>query len=112
MMAAITIKYILREDGVFAAHWIEALHGMIGEIERHLDRKPWHYSRGSLSSLQPTSEKQLQSMRELCNRMLALKDKVSEFTGSEALTPTAEIEELLALAQPSNRQSKIVNPKS
>jgi predicted nucleotidyltransferase len=112
MMAAVTIKYILRGDGVFAAHRIESLHGMIGEIERHLDRQPAHYTRGSLSSLQPTSEKQLESTRELCNRMLALKDKVSEFTGAEPLTPVTEIEELLTLAQPTNHQSKITNLKS
>jgi hypothetical protein len=112
MMAAITIKYIVREDGVFAAHWIETLHGMISDIERQLDGKPWHYIRGSLSSLQPTSEKQLQSIQELCNRMLALKDKVANFTGSQPRTPTAEIEELLTLAQQSNHQSKIINPKS
>jgi hypothetical protein len=112
MMAAITIKYILRKDDVFAAHWIESLHGMVREIERHLDRKPWHYTRGSLSSLQSTTEKQLKSIREICNQMLALKDKISEFTGTEPLTPTAEIEELLTLAQGSNHQSKIINHKS
>jgi hypothetical protein len=89
-------------------HWIEYLHGMVGEIERHLDGQPWHYTRGSLSPLQFTSEKQLKSTREMCNRMLAVKAKVSEFTGTERLTPTIEIEELLTLAQ----QSKILNLKS
>lgn len=112
MMAAITIKYIVRKDGVFAAHWIESLHGMVSEIERRLEGQPWHYTRGSLSSLQSTSEKQLQSIRELCNRMLALKARVSGFTGSEPLTPITEIEELLTLAQQSNHQSEIINLKS
>jgi len=112
MMATVTIKYILREDGVFATHWIEALHGMIGKIERHLEGQPWRYTRGSLSSLQSTSETQLKSIQELCDRMLALKDKVSKFIDTEPLTPTAEIEELLTLAQGSNHQSKIINLKS
>jgi hypothetical protein len=112
MMTAITIKYILRQDGVFAATWIESLHRMVGEVERRLADRPWQYTRGSLSSLQPTGEKQLQSIRGLCHHMLALKDQVTEFTGLEPLTPTAEIEELLTLAQQSNRQSKIANQKS
>ncbi len=112
MMATVTIKYILRGDGVFAAHWIEALHGMVGEIERHLEGQTWHYTRGSLSALQATSEKQLKSIRDLCDRMLALKDKVSKFIDTEPLTPTPEIEELLTLAQGSNHQSKIVNLNS
>jgi hypothetical protein len=112
MMAAVAIKYILRGDGVFAAHWIESLHSMVNEIERHLDRKPAHYTRGSLSSLQSTPETQLKSIRELCDRILALKEKVFEFTGVEPLTPTMEIEELLTLAQRSDPHSKIIIPKS
>lgn len=112
MMAAVTIKYILRGDGVFAAHWIESLHGMVSEVKRHLQGKPLQYTRGSLSSLHPGREEQLQSIKELCNQMLELIDKVSEFTGSTPLTPTAEIEELLTLAQGSNHHSKIIILKS
>jgi hypothetical protein len=112
MMAAITIKYILRQDGVFAAHWIESLHGMVREVQRRLDGKPLQYTRGSISSLQPDSEKQLKSIRELCHRMLELKPRVSEFIDSEPLTPIVEIEELLALAQHSIPQSKFINQKS
>lgn len=99
MMTAITIKYINRNDGVFAAEWIEHLYGIKHEIERRLDRKPWIYIRGSLSKLQPTHEKQLESLKELCQRMLELKSKVSQFTGSEPVTPTSEIETLFSLAK-------------
>jgi hypothetical protein len=99
MMTALTIKYINRRDDVFVTEWIEHLHGLQREIERRLDRKPWQYHRGSLSSRQATPETQLKSIIELCNRMVELKPKVSEFTGSEPLTPVAEIEELFALAQ-------------
>ena len=98
MMTAITIKYIFRNDAVFAVEWIEHLHGLIHEIERRLDRKPWSYTRGSLSKLQPTREKQLESIRELCRRMVELKPKASDFIGSEPLAPTSEIETFLALA--------------
>ncbi|HEU0295465.1 MAG TPA: hypothetical protein VFR47_22190 [Anaerolineales bacterium] len=98
MMTAVTIKYIHRDDSVFAAEWIEHLHGLMHEIERRLDRKPWSYTRGSLSKLQPTREKQIESIRELCRRMVELKPRASDFIGSEPLAPTSEIETFLALA--------------
>lgn len=98
MMTAVTIKYIHRDDGVFAAEWIEHLHSLIYEIEQRLNEKPWGYTRGSLSKLQPTREKQLESIRELCSRMLELKLRISEFIGSEPLTPISEIDNLFLLA--------------
>ena len=99
MMTAVTIKYIARNDGVFAAEWIEHLHGLKQEIERRLNRQPWTYTRGSLSKLQPTREKQLESIQELCNQMLELKPKITEFVGSEPLTPIAEIEQLMGFVR-------------
>ncbi len=98
MMTAVTIKYITRNDGVFAATWIEYLHSLIQEIERKMDGQPWHYIRGSRSELQTTREKQIESVRELCTRMQEIKSKVMEFTGSEPLMPLAEIELLFSLA--------------
>ena len=97
MMIAITIKYIYRDDGVFAAEWIEHLHGLIYEIERRLNGEPRGYTRGSLSKLKPTREKQLESIQELCGRMQGLKARVAEFTGSEPAMPAAEIELLFSL---------------
>jgi streptomycin adenylyltransferase len=99
MMTAITIKYINRDGGVFVTEWIEHLHTLIYEIERRLNRAPWKYKRGALSKLQPTREKQIQSIRELCNRMLELKSKVTEFIGSEPATPISEIEKLLSIVE-------------
>ena len=112
MMTAITIKYMTRSDDVYVTEWLEHLHGLQREIERRLDRKPWQYTRGSLSSFQVTREAQLKSIRELCNHMLEIKDRVSEFIGSAPLTPMTEIEKLFTLAQNANPQSKIVNLKS
>jgi hypothetical protein len=98
MMTAVTIKYIHRDDGVFVAEWIERLHGLIYEIERRLKRESWKYTRGSLSKLKATREKQLESIHELCDRMQGLKSRVAEFTGSEPALPSAEIKLLLSLA--------------
>jgi predicted nucleotidyltransferase len=98
MMTAITIKYIHRDDGVFATEWIEHLHGLIHEIDRRLNGQPWSYRRGSLSHLQPTREKQIQLIRELCMTMQALKPEVAEFIEAEPDTPLMEIESLLSMA--------------
>jgi len=98
MMTAITIKYAIRGDGVFVTEWTEHLHTLLYEIERRVNREPYQYQRGSRSLFQPTREKQLESIRGLCNRMLELKSEVSSFTGSEPLTPISEINQLLLFA--------------
>jgi predicted nucleotidyltransferase len=107
MMIAITAKYILRDDGVFAAQWIEHLHAIVRDIERKLNGEPWQYHRGSRSQLQTTRENQIQSLHQLCQRMQDLQPKVTEFTGSNPLMPTTEIETLISFAQ-----SEIENRKS
>lgn len=98
MMMAITIKYIIRGDGVFAAQWIENLHGLIYAMERQVDGKSREYHRGSFSQLQSTADKQVESLMQICQRMQKLQPKVSEFTGTEILMPLAEIKILISLA--------------
>ena len=111
MMTGITIKYLHRGDGIFVNQWLENLHGIIQDIERQLEGKPWEYTRGSLSKLQPTREKQVESIKELMKRVLKLKPKVFAFTGVEPATPTQEIELLLSWAIP-NYISSIQNRNS
>lgn len=98
MMTAITIKYIVRKDGVFATIWIEHLHSIASEIERWLNGEPWKYHRGSLSQLQNTPKKQIELLKQLCQRMQELQPKVTEFTGLEPLMPITEIETLFSFA--------------
>ena len=105
MMTAITIKYVIRQDDVFVTRWLEILHGLIEEIERQLHRKPQQYLRGSLSKLQPTRERQIESLQELCRQMLELKTRVTEFIGAEPATPISEINDLVALAYNAIHQS-------
>lgn len=107
MMTAITAKYILRKDGVFAAQWIEHLHSIVHDIERKLNGEGWTYQRGSFSQLQITSKNQIESLKHLCQRMQELQPKVTEFTGSSPLMPITEIEVLFSFAQSEikNRQS-------
>ena len=101
MMTAVTIKYIVRKDLAFVQEWLEHLHGMVQDIERRIERVSWQdaYRRGSFSSLQPTREKQIESLRALCRRMQELKPKVAEFTESQPLMPLAEIETLFSLTK-------------
>ena len=101
MMVAVTTKYIIRGDLVFVQNWLEQLHGLIREIERRIERVPWEqiYVRGSVSQLQPTRQKQIESIRRLCGRIQELKPKVDEFAGSELSMPWTEIETLLSLAE-------------
>lgn len=110
MMMAITIKYLIREDGVFVTQWAENLHSLVWEIERKMNGEPWKYRRGSISQLQPTHEKQMESLQQLCRKMQELQPKVTEFINSEASMPLTEIETLLSLAI--KTQSKIANQKS
>ena len=98
MMTAITIKYLHRGDGVFVNQWLENLNGIIQDIERRLAGKSWEYKRGSLSKLQPTQEKQVESIKELIQRALRLKPEVTIFLGSEPATPLEEIEILLSIS--------------
>ena len=108
-MTAITIKYAIRGDGVFVTDWTEHLHTLLYEIERRMHREPWQYQRGSRSQFQPTREKQLESIRGLCNRMLELKSEVSSFTGSEPLTPISEIQGLLMLVPNETSNSRFAS---
>jgi hypothetical protein len=110
MMMAITIKYLIRNDGVFVTQWIENLHALVHEIERKMNREPWKYHRGSRSQLRSTSAKQIESLQQLCQRMQNLQPKVAEFINSEAPMPLTEIETLLSFVI--NTQSKIANQKS
>ncbi len=97
MMTAVTIKYIIRGDGVFVAQWIETLNSIIQNIERHMNRIPWSYTRGSISQLQATAKKQKETIRQLCNRMQELHSEVVKFTEAEQRMPLEEIETLLSL---------------
>lgn len=97
MMTAITIKYIIRNDDVFAVEWTEHLQQIVREIERQLDRQPRTYIRGSLSRLQPTQEKQIEALRELVKRTQKLGPAITKFTGTEVNAPVEEIEFLFSL---------------
>jgi len=102
MMTAVTAKYIIRQDGVFVTRWLEILGRIVEEIERQLQGEPSEYIRGSLSQLQPTHEKQIESIRSLCRTMQALAPRIEQFSGTTLSPPLEEIETLLTLAGEEN----------
>lgn len=99
MMAAVTVKYIIRADSVFVTEWLENLHRLVQEIERRIHRKPWKYVRGSLTQLQPTRKQQAEALRQLCKKMQGLALEVERFSGSVPALPVTEIETLLSLEE-------------
>ena len=101
MMTAITIKYLIREDHVFVAHWLEELHRIHDEIRRRIKRLPPQYRRGSFSKLQANREKRIESIRQLCERMQSIMPEVEAFSRSDLVVPMKEIETLLSFANES-----------
>lgn len=100
MMAAVTIKYVIRGDSVFVAHWLEELHRINAELARRIDRRSRQYRRGSLSELQSTPARQLEAIHQLCKRMQTFAPRIEQFSGVVPALPLVEIESLLSLADP------------
>jgi hypothetical protein len=99
MMTAVTIKYIHRKDGVFAAEWIENLNAIVSDVERQLRGESRKHKRGSRSQLQTTARGQIKSLKQLCKKMQELKPEITDFTGAEPQTPDSEIELLFSLVK-------------
>ena len=99
MMTAVTIKYIVRGDLVFVQTWLENLHEKLWEIERRMQRVSWQeaYRRGSHSQFQPTRDQQIESLKQLGQRMRELEPRIATFIGFTPADPSAEIEMLFAL---------------
>jgi hypothetical protein len=105
MMTAITIKYMIRDDGVFVTQWIENLQRLLREIERQVNGESWSYTRGSLNQIQISQEKQIQLLKKLCQRMQELQPRVADFIGMEPMMPLTEIEILSSFVNDLNLKS-------
>jgi hypothetical protein len=94
MMTAVTVKYLVRGDLVFVQCQLEALQGMVQEVERLLSGNPWQYRHGSLSSFEPTITAQKQAVYRLCGEMLSLTPRLAGLGGSIRPSPMPTIEML------------------
>lgn len=99
MMAAVTAKYIVRDDGVFVVHWLEQLTRFVTDIERHMNGQPWTYRRGSLTHLAATRSEQVARLRRLCEQAAALTPQVAALGGDVWPAAHAGVERWLRLAE-------------
>jgi predicted nucleotidyltransferase len=97
MMAAVTAKYIFRQDDVFVNYWLEELHKIVREVERLVGGQAKHHRRVSINSFIPTWEGQVQALYRHCDRMLNLMPKVADLGGYVPANPMPTIEILLNL---------------
>jgi len=97
MMAAVTAKYIVRNDAVFVTCWLEELHKIINEVKRLITGEAWQYQRGSLSVQETSREDQISALYRLCEQMSGLMPKVIKSGGHVQESPMPAIETLLSL---------------
>jgi predicted nucleotidyltransferase len=102
MMAAITVKYIIRGDGVFVNTWLEELHKLVYEVDRCVAGEVWRYKRGSFSVLENTPQGQLSALRRLSEQMAELMPEVVRLGGHVPAAPMATIEILINMANVKN----------
>jgi hypothetical protein len=105
MMAAVTAKYIGRDDGLFVNTWLEELSRLGDEVERRVNGDSWQYRRGSAGTLQPTHEAQLAALRVQCERILSLMPSVVALGGYVPSGAMNTLEVLLEIVTADRRKT-------
>jgi predicted nucleotidyltransferase len=72
MMAMPTIKYALRGDDVYFHILLDTLDRTASDIERLMNQEAQVYQRGSKVTLHTSQQRQLDAVRDLCNRVVEL----------------------------------------
>ena len=99
MMMAITVKYMVREDSVFVVTWLEELHKMLREIRRLVADEPFHYKGGSITTLRPDCERQIEAIYELGGEMERLMPEIVNIGSFVRPSPMSTLEILLSIAK-------------
>jgi len=99
MMMTITIKYLVREDSVFVVTWLEELHKMLREIRRLVAGEPYRYQGGSLTTIIPDFERQIEAIYELGSEMEELMPEIEMIRGFVRPSPMSTLEILLSFAK-------------
>jgi hypothetical protein len=99
MMAAVTVKYIRRGEGVFVNTWLETLSSLVEEVERQIMAQPWQYQLGSAIKLRLTPREQIAAIRQLCDQMQTLKPDLARLGGTVPESPMTVIEILLGVVE-------------
>jgi hypothetical protein len=99
MMAAVTVKYIRRGDGVFANTWLEELAKMVRETERLVKGQAPQHKRGSFTVLKAAPEDQIKAVRRACEQIEKWMPEVKAMGGFVRDSPMPVIERLIGTAQ-------------
>ena len=99
LMAAVTVKSLVRRDEVFFHKFLDMLHGILWNVRRLVAGKPDQWIKGSLVKMAVTRELQILSVRRVCQEMMDLMPKVEEMGGIVPVSPISTIETLLHFAE-------------
>jgi predicted nucleotidyltransferase len=99
MMAAITVKYVSRQDDLFVNTWLEALAKLVSDVERRIKGQAWQYKRGSNTKLAITPDEQIAAIRHLCKQMESLQQDVASLGGYVTESPMTLVETLIRVAE-------------
>jgi hypothetical protein len=99
MMAAVAVKYLVRQDQVRFHIILDCLHGLVRSVKRLVTGEVSRYQRGSLVGLATTQGEQVGRVRRICGQMLDLMSEVENLGGSVPSSPMLAIETLLGLAE-------------
>ncbi len=97
MMAAVTVKYLIRQDYVSFHKSLDWLHGLVDSVKRLTAGEVSRYRGGSLVGMATTLEEQVEAVRQVCERMLELMPDVKGLGGRVPASPMPAIEILLRL---------------
>ena len=97
MMAAVTVKYLIRQDYVSFHKSLDWLHGLVDSVKRLTAGEAPRYRGGSLVGMATTLEEQVEAVRQVCERMLELMPEVKGLGGRVPASPMSAIEILLRL---------------
>lgn len=98
LMATVTVKYLIRQDGVYFHQFLSWLHDTLGDVQRLVAGEPDRWIRGSLAKMSVTREAQITAVRQVCQSMLNVMPAVQKMGGFVPDSPMSTIEVLLHLA--------------
>lgn len=99
MMMTITVKYLVRGDGVFVVSWLEELYKMLREVRRLVAGETMQYQGGSLTTIAPDCERQIEAIYELGAEMEGLMPEIAEIGGFVRPSPMSTLGILLSFAK-------------
>lgn len=99
LMCVVTVKFILRGDGVRVNAYLDVLERTLRQVERLLTGEADRWQRDALIELQVEPHEQIAAVRSACRRMQNLVPKAVEMGGKVPFNPNTTVERLLEMAE-------------